>query len=81
MATEISTKPTQLRGGRHCGNIEFYFSSDKVIAELPVRVCKCTFCTKHAARHTSEPAGQLKVVIHQSQFLTTTNMEQVRLNY
>lgn len=68
--TDISTKLTQLMGRCHCGNIEFHFYTDLVVAELPVRVCTCTFCIKHAARYTSAPAGQIKVVIHESKFLS-----------
>lgn len=70
MRTDISTKLTQLTGRCHCGNIEFHFYTDLVVGKLPVRVCTCSFCTKHAARYTSDPAGQIKVIIHESKFLT-----------
>jgi len=67
----ISKKLTQLTGNCHCGNVEFYFYTDKVVGELPVRACTCTFCIKHAARYTSDPAGHIKVVIHESKFLSS----------
>ncbi len=70
MKTDTSLKLTQLMGHCHCRNIEFHFYTDLIIGKLPVRVCTCTFCTKHAARYTSDPAGQLKVVIHESKFLS-----------
>lgn len=68
--TDISIKLTQLTGHCYCGNIEFHFYTDSVVGELPVRVCTCAFCIKHAARYTSDPAGQIKVIIHESKFLS-----------
>lgn len=70
MTTDISKKLTKLTGCCHCGNIEFHFYTEKVVGELTIRVCICTFCTKHAARYTSDPAGQIKVVVHESTFLS-----------
>jgi len=70
MTADISKKLTQLTGCCHCGNIESHFYTDKIVGELPIRVCTCTFCTKQAARYMSDPAGQIKVVIHESKFLS-----------
>lgn len=33
----------------------------KAPAELPVRVCGCSFCVKHRPRYTSDPAGHITV--------------------
>ncbi len=32
-------------------------------AELPVRTCGCSFCTKHRPRYTSDPAGRVTIEI------------------
>ena len=63
-------KVNQLKGSCHCGNIELYFSTSKLISELPTRICSCTFCTKQAARYTSDPTGQLKIIIREPKFTT-----------
>jgi hypothetical protein len=54
---------TIIEGGCHCGNIRFRFETGQSPENLPVRRCTCTFCVKHGAFYTSDPAGRLIVGI------------------
>jgi hypothetical protein len=55
-----------ITGGCHCGNIRYEFLSDMEFNELPVRICECSYCTKHGNRYTSDPGGRLEVTIKRS---------------
>jgi len=48
-------------GSCHCGAITLELSTGKPPAELPVRVCGCSFCLRHRPRYTSDPSGHLTV--------------------
>jgi len=61
---------TRIEGGCHCGNIRFRFEPKQPLANLPVRRCGCTFCVKHGAFYTSDPAGQLFVNIRDSRLVS-----------
>lgn len=50
-----------LEGSCHCGAVTVRLETAKAPAELPVRVCGCTFCAKHRPRYTSDPGGRLIV--------------------
>ncbi len=50
-------------GGCHCAAIRFELETDTHPSGMPVRACRCTFCTKHGARFTSDPAGAVRVVV------------------
>jgi hypothetical protein len=52
-----------IHGKCHCGNISFSLSWDPGPAEIPARVCDCSFCTKHGGVWTSNPRGSLEVRI------------------
>lgn len=52
----------QIEGGCHCGNIKLHYHSPLPPAELPVRSCDCSFCTKQGAYYTSHPQGKLTVI-------------------
>jgi hypothetical protein len=56
-----------IEGGCHCGNIRFHFETGQPPEDLPVRRCTCTFCAKHGAFYTSDPAGRLVVSIRDPQ--------------
>lgn len=56
-------KAHDLSGGCHCGNIRLTYSSPLPPAEIPVRRCDCSFCSKQGAFHTSHPQGRLQVQI------------------
>lgn len=70
MQPNPSIRVTQLKGSCYCGNIELVFSTSKSISELSTRKCTCSFCTKHAARYTSDPKGELKVVVRKPESLS-----------
>ncbi len=50
-------------GSCHCGAIRARFESDRLASELPVRVCGCSFCSKHRPRYTSDSAGHVAIEI------------------
>jgi len=47
-----------LTGACHCGAIRGTLSATKSAAELQVRACQCSFCTRHGATTASDPAGR-----------------------
>jgi len=51
-------------GGCHCGNLEVDYSTNRAPEETVVRACQCTFCRKHDARAVSDPAGRMKITVH-----------------
>jgi len=55
--------PTIIEGGCHCGNISYRYEVNKLLREISVRACTCTFCTKHGAIYTSDPEGKISIKI------------------
>jgi hypothetical protein len=53
---------TPLAGSCHCGCIAVVFETALAPEALPLRACGCTFCRRHGARTTSDPAGRLRIV-------------------
>ena len=51
-----------LRGGCHCGAITVAFETSRAPEALPLRACQCSFCRRHGARNTTDPAGRLHLV-------------------
>ncbi len=54
-----------IQGKCHCGNISFLLTWEPDPAEIPARVCSCSFCSKHGGVWTSNPIGALDVVVKQ----------------
>lgn len=52
-----------IHGKCHCGNIAFSLTWEPSPAEIPARVCTCSFCTKHGGVWTSNPSGALEIVV------------------
>ena len=50
-----------LDGRCHCGAITLGFTSARSPAELPVRICGCTFCARHRPRYTADPDGEVTI--------------------
>lgn len=48
------------RGGCHCGNLRWMLRTTLAPSELPARACQCSFCTRHGALSTSDPAGRMR---------------------
>jgi hypothetical protein len=52
-----------LAGGCHCKNVTIAFTTSRPPTELPLRACQCSFCRRHGARTTSDPAGRARIVV------------------
>ena len=50
-------------GACHCHNLELRLESDKTPLELPLRTDTCSFCNKHHAVYTSDPQGEVRIVV------------------
>jgi len=66
-----------LKGQCHCGAIRGTLVATKPAAELQVRSCQCSFCTRHGAMTVSDPAGMAtfemaRVALTKYQFGTRT---------
>src|SRR6516162_2010406 len=57
LETEQVAAMWTLTGACHCGAIRGTLLARKPPAELQVRVCQCSFCTRHGALTASDPAG------------------------
>jgi hypothetical protein len=51
---------TVWRGRCHCGAVGFEYQTEKAPGDWPVRNCQCSFCQKHGACYTSDPAGSVR---------------------
>ena len=51
----------QIHGSCHCGNLAFVLRWEPDPETIPARACSCSFCLKHAAVWTADPAGILRV--------------------
>ena len=51
-------------GRCHCGNLELTLETSLAAERLPVRACACSFCVHHGARTTRDPAGRVRITIH-----------------
>jgi len=49
---------TTLAGTCHCGAIRGTLVATRPAADLQVRSCQCSFCTRHGAMTVSDPAGK-----------------------
>jgi hypothetical protein len=59
-----------MEGRCHCGNIVIQMETRADPAELPLRACACTFCRKHGARTTSDPAGRVRIQVSHAGLLS-----------
>lgn len=50
-------------GSCHCGNLEVSFATSRA-QDLVVRSCACSFCRRHGARCVSDPAGAVRILVH-----------------
>ena len=49
----------RMKGGCHCGALQFQFETNKPPVALGLRACSCSFCRRHGVRATSDPEGQV----------------------
>lgn len=55
----MSEDGSTIHGRCHCGSIGFRFDTALAPQALPLRRCSCSFCRRHGARTTSDPAGSV----------------------
>ena len=55
-----------LTGTCHCGAIRGTLAATKPAAELQVRACQCSFCSRHGAMTVGDPAGRATFEIDRS---------------
>jgi hypothetical protein len=60
----------KLEGTCHCGNIAIVLETEQDPRELPLRACDCSFCRRHGARTTSDPAWRARVGIQDPSMLS-----------
>jgi len=60
---------TTLGGGCHCGQLKVAFETSLDPGALQLRACQCSFCRRHGAVTTSDPAGRLRIEIGQPDLL------------
>ena len=58
------------QGTCHCGAIRGTLAATKPAAELQVRACQCSFCTRHGAMTVSDPAGAPRFEIERAALAT-----------
>ena len=54
-----------IAGSCHCRNICFTLAWDPDPAEIVVRACTCSFCTRHGGVWTSCPTGSLEFTVRE----------------
>jgi len=55
--------PGRYRGQCHCGSVSYLYATELAPANWPVRACQCSFCRRHGALSTSDPAGSVEFTI------------------
>jgi hypothetical protein len=75
----VTEPASTLTGTCHCGAIRATLYASKPAAELEVRACQCSFCTRHGAKTVSDAAGRCRFEIDGAalswyQFETRTGM-------
>ena len=54
----------RIEGACHCGKLAFVFETKRTPETLAPRACDCEFCTRHAAKCASDPAGFVTIDVH-----------------
>jgi hypothetical protein len=60
----------RLEGTCHCGNIAIVLETQQDPRSLPLRECACSFCRRHGARTTSDPAGRARIGVQDRSLLS-----------
>jgi hypothetical protein len=53
----------RLSGHCHCNQMTLELATAIAPEKLALRACQCSFCRRHGARTTSDPAGALRIVL------------------
>ena len=51
---------TTYPGSCHCGAVKIAYTTDKVPGAMRVGRCACSFCRRHGARTSGDPAGSVE---------------------
>jgi hypothetical protein len=57
----------KLSGHCHCNQITLEMTTEIAPSALQLRACQCSFCRRHGARTTSDPAGTIRIVLKNSE--------------
>jgi hypothetical protein len=57
----------KLSGHCHCNQITLELATEIPADQLRLRACQCSFCRRHGARTTSDPAGAARIVLKNSE--------------
>ena len=57
-------------GSCHCHNLEVRLASDKTPLDLGTRADGCSFCKRHRAVYTVDPAGSLSIIVRDASLLS-----------
>jgi hypothetical protein len=58
------------RGSCHCGAVGFEYETALEPSQWSSRACQCSFCTRHGAFYTSDPAGSVRWAHEDASLLT-----------
>jgi hypothetical protein len=62
--TGRAPEASRFAGRCHCGNLEVTFEPGSAPEDLVLRSCACSFCRRHGARCVSDPAGAVRILVH-----------------
>jgi len=56
-------------GSCHCGDLAVEYQTALEPADWPLRECQCSFCRKHAMLSTSDPNGEVRLLVQSPESL------------
>ncbi|WP_380019918.1 GFA family protein [Dokdonella ginsengisoli] len=65
----------RITGSCHCGNLSFVLDWRGDADAIPARACTCSFCRKHGAVWTADPAATLEVQVRDAAAHSTYRFE------
>ena len=65
----------RIPGSCHCGNLSFTLVWEPDPAEIPARVCGCSFCTKHGGVWTAHPDAALQLRVEDPESVSRYTFE------
>lgn len=60
MNAEQPVSPNTYEGSCHCGALSYAYHTALPVSQWQLRACQCSFCRRHAALTTSDPAGAVE---------------------
>jgi len=62
-AADVLAAPNIYTGACGCGALRYGYTTELRPADWPVRACDCSFCERHGAVCTSDPAGSVEITV------------------